>query len=162
MRTFTIWSESWHSTNDWLLSLENPLEAEGAGVFRGGDFDSWDLEVRGGVLGSTRLRLLAEEHGANRQFVRIRAWPQCPAATILLFLASIGMAVGAAADHAPFFSLLFGGIALALLFTTLAEWSGTMAALIRSIETARNPKEPLPLAAITPIAGVESGTTTTP
>jgi GT2 family glycosyltransferase len=161
-RTFTIWSESWHSTNDWLLSLENPLEAEGAGVFRGGDFDSWDLEVRGGVLGSTRLRLLAEEHGANRQFIRIRAWPQCPAATILLFLATIGMAVGAAADHAPFFSLLFGGIALALLFTTLAEWSGTMAALIRSIKTARHPNEAPPLAAITPTAGVESGPATTP
>jgi hypothetical protein len=72
------------------------------------------------------------------------------------------MAVGASADHAPFFSLLFGGVALALLFTTLAEWSGTMAALIRSIETARNPKKAPALAAITPIAGVESGPTPTP
>ena len=42
----------------------------------GGDFERWDLHVRGGMLGSMRLRVAVEEHGAGRQLVRIRSWPR--------------------------------------------------------------------------------------
>jgi len=36
----------------------------------GGDFDNWDLKVRGGLLGSAQLRMAVEEHGAGKQLLR--------------------------------------------------------------------------------------------
>ena len=36
-------------------------------IKRGGDFDQWDLEVRGGLLGYVRALGMAEEHGAGKQ-----------------------------------------------------------------------------------------------
>src|SRR5262249_47526707 len=59
----------------------------GAAVARGGDYDRWDLEVRGGLMGRARLLLAIEEHGAGRQYVRMRLWPLVPAP--LLVLASV-------------------------------------------------------------------------
>ena len=49
-----------------------------AAVKRGGDFDRWDLEVRGGLLGCIRAVAMIEEHGAGKQLFRLRAWPQIP------------------------------------------------------------------------------------
>jgi hypothetical protein len=40
-------------------------------VILGGDFDSWDLEVRGGLLGRARILLAQEEHGGGQQQLRI-------------------------------------------------------------------------------------------
>lgn len=69
-RTFQLWNESWQSPQQMLMALEDALTAEGAVVARGGQWDRWDLEVRGGVIGAARLRMLAEEHGRGRQLVR--------------------------------------------------------------------------------------------
>ncbi len=73
--TVSLWSEHWHSAEERLESLEKMLREMGACVFRGGDFEAWDLEVRGGLLGAARLRLVVEEHGANKQYARFRCWP---------------------------------------------------------------------------------------
>ena len=56
--------------------LEKALRRIGGVVFSGGDYERWDLYVRGGMLGSMRLRVAVEEHGAGRQLVRIRSWPR--------------------------------------------------------------------------------------
>ena len=130
-RTVTLGSSHWRSPNDWLLAIEAPLAAEGAGVFRSGDFDSWDLEVRGGALGPVRLRVLIEDYRTSGQLVRVRAWPRWPMPSLLLCLTTALLALGAAADHVLLATLLFGGVALALLLTTVAEWTGAMAAVLR-------------------------------
>jgi hypothetical protein len=64
-------------------------------VRAGGDWDRWDLQVRGGLLGSARLRTAIEEHGQGRQLVRVRSWPHAPAgATILAaLLAALAVAM---------------------------------------------------------------------
>ena len=74
-QTISLWSERWHSAEERLETLEKMLCEAGACVFRGGDFEAWDLEVRGGLLGGARLRLAVEEHGANKQYARFRCWP---------------------------------------------------------------------------------------
>ena len=48
---------------------------QGAVVRSGGDWDRWDLQVRGGLLGGAGLRMAVEEHGAGQQLVRVRSWP---------------------------------------------------------------------------------------
>ena len=132
-RTLIAGSAQWRSRHEWLMALETPLAAEGASVFRGGHFDTWDLEVRGGVLGSVRLKLLVEDYGAGKQLVRVRVWPRWPLPMLVLCLANGLIAGGAARDGAWLATVLFGGLGLGLLFTTITEWGGAMAAVQRAL-----------------------------
>jgi glycosyltransferase involved in cell wall biosynthesis len=74
-RAYAFWTDRWRSPASRLESLERRLRAEGAVTARGSEYASWDLEVRGGMLGFARMRTLVEEHGAGRQLTRCRAWP---------------------------------------------------------------------------------------
>ena len=73
--SFRIWSESWQTPAQWLDSMVREIRGAGVKAIRGGDFDHWDLEVPGGMLGSCRLRMAVEEHGRGQQLIRIRSWP---------------------------------------------------------------------------------------
>lgn len=74
-RTVNRWSEIWKAPEDYLLSLEKSVKAAGPTVVRGGAFDRWDLETRGGVFAKARTLLTIEEHGQGKQLVRYRVWP---------------------------------------------------------------------------------------
>jgi hypothetical protein len=80
-KSFAIWSEKWQDPISWLGSLETNLKQLRAVVMRGGDFDHWDLELRGGLLGCARVLMAVEEHGGGNQLVRFRAWPKCSTAS---------------------------------------------------------------------------------
>jgi hypothetical protein len=43
---------------------------------RGGDFDRWDLELRGGLFGGARILTAVEEHGHGRQLIRFGFRPR--------------------------------------------------------------------------------------
>ena len=75
-RTVTRWHEQWQASDARLTALEATVWAQGAAIRRGGDFDRWDLEVLGGLLGSVRLLMTIEEHGGGRQLARFHLWPQ--------------------------------------------------------------------------------------
>src|SRR5262249_11179230 len=49
-----FWSERWRAADDRLAALDTTLRATGAVARCGGDWDSWDLEARGGALGAAR------------------------------------------------------------------------------------------------------------
>lgn len=74
-RMTMVWSERWQSPEERLQRIEAALKADGAIILRGGNYDRWDLEVRGGLFGTVRMRMAVEEHGAGKQLVRIRSWP---------------------------------------------------------------------------------------
>jgi hypothetical protein len=74
-RSFVIWDETWKSPEQRLAAFETALRARCSIVTRGGDFDSWDLEVRGGFFTAVRMRMAIEEHGGGKQLVRFRSWP---------------------------------------------------------------------------------------
>jgi hypothetical protein len=74
---FAMWSETWLGLEERLERLESSLRSVGVPACRGGAFDRWDVEVRGGWLGGTRVRATVEEHGRGRQLVRFRSWPRC-------------------------------------------------------------------------------------
>lgn len=88
-----LWSEAgWKSAEERLHAYELELRQAGAAVARGGDCDRWDLEVRGGLLGTARLLMVIEEHGAGKQYVRLRLWPMAPPMTFVVacILAALG------------------------------------------------------------------------
>jgi GT2 family glycosyltransferase len=133
-RTSTLWSECWRVPAERLQSIEGALRAAGICVRRGGDYDRWDLEVRGGILGTVRTLMALEEHGAGNQLVRVRSWPVCSAKALVLLLLFAILSIGAALGHAWTASLVLGGVALLLALRTLLECSAPLAAVLRVLE----------------------------
>src|SRR3970282_517186 len=86
----------------------------GAVVICGGDFDPWDLHVRGGLLGAARGLVAVEEHGGGRQMIRlsVRPWSPFPVVAVLAGLSTLSIV--AFADAA-----LLAGTILALLTVLL-------------------------------------------
>jgi hypothetical protein len=110
-RTWTVWSEEWRPFEAWLAGLEaRTADMELVGV-RGGDYDSWDLEVRGGLLGGTRLRAAVEEHGGGRQLLRFRVHvrPTALAVASSVVFVACGTAAAVAASWAAAAVLAAGG-----------------------------------------------------
>jgi GT2 family glycosyltransferase len=89
-RTDMFWSERWRSISDRMTGLEGALSD--ARTRRGGEYERWDLEVRGGLLGTARVRTTLEEHGNGRQLARMRSWPVAalPAVGFGALLATLG------------------------------------------------------------------------
>ena len=111
-----LWNERWRPAAEWLEWVESGLRSAGAVFRRGGDFDRWELHVRGGLLGAARIRLAVEEHGAGRQLARYRVWPRCSGLGTMLLAAFGSLAAAAAIDGAAVaaaaLATMFGGVAL--------------------------------------------------
>jgi GT2 family glycosyltransferase len=153
-RHFVIWSEQWQSAEERLQSLEGALRAERVVVTRGGDYDRWDLEVRGGLLGTARLRMAIEEHGAGKQLVRFRAWPRCSPLGLVLILVLGGLSVGAALDEAAVAFATMCATAVLLALHAFGECHAAMAVVHRTLQ----PKEaPYRAVAAAPSVPVSSG-----
>ena len=98
-----------------VARLDKALRRVGGVVFSGGDYERWDLYVRGGMLGSMRLRVAVEEHGGGRQLVRIRSWPRFSriGAAVALGFAALGGAFAAAA--------ILGAAVLLIIVSTIQD-----------------------------------------
>jgi GT2 family glycosyltransferase len=134
-RTVAVWSERWQAADERLRALQATLTGSGAAVRSGGAFDRWDLEVRAGAFGAARARLLAEEHGAGRQLVRVRAWPR-PAATgvgVALLFAAGG--AGAALSGAWVAGLVLGTAVALLALRIVRECAAATGAVLRALGT---------------------------
>jgi GT2 family glycosyltransferase len=128
-RVLSGWSEGWRDPADRLRALDAALREERAVVLRGGDMDTWDLEVRDGTLGSVRVRMGVEEHGAGRQLVRLRAWPRPAPAVLALTLVLLLLGAGAAADGAWSAAAVLAGASVALLVRVSNDCAAALAAL---------------------------------
>ena len=128
-----IWCERWRSTADRLDAIMRDLRSHGIPVRKGGDFDSWDLELSGGPLAGARLRMAVEDHAAGFQLARLKAWPRVSWGPVALALAMGALAALAAWDGAPQAAVLLGALAL-LLVAGMAFGAGVaMAGLMRAI-----------------------------
>jgi GT2 family glycosyltransferase len=133
-RTRTLWSERWRTPDDRLREIEAALRASGTAALRGGDFDNWDLEARAGALASARLRMLSEEHGAGRQFVRFRVYPHCSRLGLVL-TASVAVLAGVAAINSPWsLAVMLGSVTAVLVLRGLLECAGATAELLLALE----------------------------
>src|SRR5205814_1221733 len=104
----TPWSEQWQDPIARLQSFEADLRSLDICVRRGGDYDRWDLEVRGGIFGTARTQMAIEEHGAGKQLVRFRSWPVCSSGGLMLLFLFALLSSGAALDRAWLASVLLG------------------------------------------------------
>ena len=116
-----IWSESWQSQEQWLAILQSGLQKQGAVISRGGDFDRWDLDVRGGLFGSVRILMTIEEHGGGKQLLRFRSWPHVSVSASFINLFLLLLCAVAACDRAVTASIILGVIAILLLLVKLHD-----------------------------------------
>ncbi len=119
-RTCVSWSEQWKSPIERLEAVEQQLCEQGAVVLRGGHFDRWDLEVRGGLFGGARLRMVIEEHGGGKQLIRLSSWPVLSLPVLLPALMSI-LAVAAMVDQFWLAAALLGLPAILLIARVLGD-----------------------------------------
>ena len=127
--TFGLWFEHWKAPAERLYAIETTLRTAGACVFRGGDFNRWDLEVRGGLLGASRLRMAVEEHGLGRQLVRFRVWPRLSKVGFVLTAMFAALASVAALDGAWMAAGVLGVVALLVAGRMVAECTASTADL---------------------------------
>jgi glycosyltransferase involved in cell wall biosynthesis len=130
VRTATVWSEQWRSSDHWLVDLHKALEP----VNCGGDWDGWDLEVRRGMLGAARVTMAVEEHGAGKQLLRFRIEPRLPVGPTVAFGCLVLAAAGAAYSHAWLSALFFTIAALWLVASGIRD-SGVAVAESREAAT---------------------------
>jgi GT2 family glycosyltransferase len=111
-----LWSEEWHAPETWLRKLADRLLHEKIPASAGGDFDPWDIQVRGGLFGSARLQLVVEEHGGGHQLLRYRIRSRfSPSGLVLIALLGIlGILAGLESSKAACL-LLSGGCTLLAL-----------------------------------------------
>ncbi|HET6980368.1 MAG TPA: glycosyltransferase [Pyrinomonadaceae bacterium] len=129
-RSTILWSETWRSREDRLREFETRLRESRAVVLRSGDFDRWDLEVRGGMLGAVRVLTTVEEHGAGRQLLRARSKP-CVSPQGLIITLVIALIAGLAAwDGAWLTASIIGAGAVLLAARILLECGAAMSAMI--------------------------------
>jgi hypothetical protein len=136
-RSLAVWSEHWRSVEERLQATETRVRVTGAAVIRGGDFDRWDLEVRGGPLGAARLRTAVEEHGGGRQLTRFRVWPRLSPSAIVTTLFVGALAIAAAAAGAWLAAAILGLIGAVLVTRELQECATGIATVTEAIDQSR-------------------------
>jgi GT2 family glycosyltransferase len=130
-RMTALWTERWRGPEQRLKSVELALRAGGVCVRLGGDYDRWDLQVRGGAFGAARMVMAIEEHGAGKQLVRFRLWPTCAPGAIVLPFAFTVLSTWAALDQAWAAGAILWVTALLLALRTVLESATAMATVLR-------------------------------
>ena len=116
-----MWCERWGEPAERLSRIERELRSAGAATRKGGDFERWDLEVRGGTFGVARLLMAVEEHGQGTQLVRVRWWLRPAPAGIILAAGLAGIAAVALRTEQWIPAGVFGGGALWCAWHALAD-----------------------------------------
>jgi hypothetical protein len=132
-RDLTMWTEAWDSAENRLKRIENGLRESKTMAARGGDFDRWDLEVRGGVLGASRIFMTIEEHGGGKQLTRLRIRPRPSKFSITLVLVILEMGILSLLDHSRFAAGAWFFIAAAVFARGIYEMGSTLSSALKAV-----------------------------
>jgi len=133
-QNYIIWSERWKTCSQWLASIETAIQRQGSVVKRGGDFDDWDVEIRGGYFGTIRGRLAVEEHGAGKQLIRLRVWPKISWFALILTMAFALLALLAIIDGAAAAAVFLMLVAVVLCSRLVGDCAVAKAACREAVQ----------------------------
>lgn len=121
--TMKMWRDEREAPEMTLNRIQARVQDAGGLVRTGGDFDSWDLEVWGGLFGGSRLRFAVEEHAPGKQLLRFKVSPAYSRLAVALALVFVGMSVGAALSGAWISSVVSGLLAALVAARTISDGS---------------------------------------
>jgi GT2 family glycosyltransferase len=133
-RRVALWSESWHAVEEYLRGICHSLRQDGSVVISGGDWDRWDLKVRGGSLGAAKLRVATEEHGGGRQLIRVAWWPGVSRGALALGGLIAGLGLVALLSEAWNAAAILGALALLLMLRVIYECAAAGAIIERLLD----------------------------
>ncbi len=133
-RRYAVWRTEWTDPTEWLRELELGTRKANAPIVRGGQFDHWDLEVRGGLFGRARILMAIEDHGGKKQYARFRVQPRIKPRTVLLVLVLLPLGLRALLDQSWLVTGIFWGLALIVLFRAVREMGGAQAVIRDAID----------------------------
>ena len=133
-RQVSLWSERWHAAEDYLRGIRHSLRQDGSVVISGGDWDRWDLKVRGGSLGVAKLLVATEEHGGGRQLIRVAWWPGVTRGALALGAVIAGLGVVAFLSGASNATAILGAVALLLVLRVIYECAAAAAIIGRLLD----------------------------
>lgn len=132
-RTFQHWSKRWSDASDVLIAMESILRSSGTVVRRGGDYDSWDLEVRGGLFGGVRVCMVSEIYGRANFMLRLRSRPwfsiSGAGTTVVLVIACFG----ALLYHSIYAAGMLGTLGVTFGAVTLRSGAVAVGAIHRAL-----------------------------
>ena len=150
-RTLAFWSEQWQTTEDRVRAISEALRADGSVIRSGGDWDRWDLHVRGGLLGSARLRIAIEEHGAGRQLLRVRSWPHVGVVSVVIAAAAAFLAGASVLSGDEDVAIPLAALATVLVVRVLYECGAATATIRHALGRSREPAPDDELAPDSPV-----------
>jgi len=143
-RTSSVWSEQWRSPDARLRRIEGELQQRKCVVGRGGDYERWDLQVRGGGLGTARMRMGVEEHGGGKQLLRFRIWPRCSRIGLGLVALFGGPATVAAIDGTWIGAILLGAAAGLIAGSMAHDCAAAMGLMVPAVAHNSDDTPPVP------------------
>jgi O-antigen biosynthesis protein len=138
--TKSVWNENWRQPEQVLEAMNNLLKSDGAVIQSGGDFDDWDLDVRGGMMAGARVLMAIEEHGGGKQLFRFKAYPRISLKAVLVALLMTVLAVNAGFSQAEegigavVAFVFLSSMALCLFVLIYIECANPLAAVLSAIE----------------------------
>lgn len=136
-RKLAIWSKKWVAQDERLKIIFEALRTKGAVVVTGGDYDRWDLEVRGGILGRYRFLIACEDGAYGSQLTRISLYPVISLKWIFLTLFFTLLSIIAFLDDAwvtgTALSLMMFAFALRIYFECSAA-GGALISVIQELD----------------------------
>jgi hypothetical protein len=130
-RHWSLWTEKWVEPRERLRKLEQAIAASGLAVRRGNAYEAWDLEIIGGLLGSIRVLMAVEDHGAGNQYVRLAAWPLYSKLGMALSVVGLVLAGAAAISDQFIVAFVLGSGSALLFFESVLEAGRSLAAVLR-------------------------------
>ncbi|MBO0888513.1 glycosyltransferase [Candidatus Bathyarchaeota archaeon] len=130
--TIMMWRDRREPAETTLKGLQIRAEEMGILVKIGGDYDGWDLELRKGLFGGSRLLMAVEEHAPGKQLLRFRLSQTYSG--LALTLASILIALSvAAAFFGAWVQSFVSILGAALIITRTMTDSGYATGLLRDL-----------------------------
>jgi GT2 family glycosyltransferase len=133
-RSGWVWSETWRSPEQRLETLEATLQAGGVNVTRGGNFDTWDLQVDGGTSGGVRLCVAVEDHDKGAQMIRYRLQPTTGRGLLVLIAVSAVLSALAALDGAWVAAGILALLAVILAVLILGACGSATSSALRALK----------------------------
>jgi glycosyltransferase involved in cell wall biosynthesis len=127
-RISSVWTEQWRDPLDHLRHFEQQLRRLRMVTLKGGAYDRWDLEIRGGLLGAARAFALVEEHGSGCQLLKFKTWPVLRLTAVVPVLLFGTLASAAWIDHSAGVSFILALATTAIVVRTARECAAAQSA----------------------------------